>query len=159
MAGKTTAIGDAIGLAVKRLGQQNTNSRVLILMTDGANTAGVVSPLKAAELAAAKQLKIYTVGIGADEMILPSLFGTRKVNPSQDLDEKTLIKIAESTGGHYYRARNSEELQNIYLRLDELEPIEKEKQYFRPRSELYVYPLALALGLAAVIALSRVRLS
>ncbi|MDO9423671.1 MAG: VWA domain-containing protein [Methylobacter sp.] len=158
LAGDNTAIGDAIGLAVKRLKGEYTNSRVLILMTDGANTAGEVSPLKAAELAAANHLKIYTIGIGADEMIVRSFFGNRKVNPSVDLDEKTLIKIAESTGGQYYRARNTDELNNIYMRLDELEPVEKDKQYFRPRSELYFWPLSLALGLAAVIALSKVRL-
>jgi len=159
LAGDNTAIGDAIGLAVKRLKNEQANSRVLVLMTDGANTAGEVSPLKAAELAAANHLKIYTIGIGADEMIVRNFFGNRKINPSADLDEKTLIKIAESTGGQYYRARNTDELNNIYMRLDELEPVEKDKQYFRPRSELYYWPLSLALGLAAIIALSRVRLS
>ncbi len=159
LAGDNTAIGDAIGLAVKRLKNEQVNSRVLVLMTDGANTAGEVSPLKAAELAADNHLKIYTIGIGADEMIVRSFFGNRKVNPSVDLDEKTLIKIAESTGGQYYRARNTDELNNIYMRLDELEPVEKDKQYFRPRSELYYWPLSLALGLAAAIALSKVRLS
>jgi len=159
LAGDNTAIGDAIGLAVKRLKSEQANSRVLVLMTDGANTAGEVSPLKAAELAAANHLKIYTIGIGADEMIVRSFFGNRKINPSVDLDEKTLIKIAESTGGQYYRARNTDELNNIYMRLDELEPVEKDKQYFRPRSELYYWPLSLALVLAAVIALSKVRLS
>ncbi|MGZ8239382.1 MAG: vWA domain-containing protein, partial [Methylobacter sp.] len=140
LAGENTAIGDAIGLAVKRLKNQPGNSRVLVLMTDGANTAGEVSPLKAAELAAENNLKIYTIGIGADEMIVRSFFGNRKVNPSTDLDEKTLIKIAETTGGHYYRARNTDELNNIYMRLDELEPIEKDKQYFRPRTELFYWP-------------------
>lgn len=159
LAGDNTAIGDAIGLAVKRLKNEQANSRVLVLMTDGANTAGEISPLKSAELAAANHLKIYTIGIGADEMIVRNFFGTRKVNPSVDLDEKTLIKIAESTGGFYYRARNTEELNNIYMRLDELEPAEKDKQYFRPHSELYYWPLSLALMLAAAIALSRVRLS
>ena len=158
LAGDNTAIGDAIGLAVKRLKNEQANSRVLVLMTDGANTAGEVSPLKAAELAAAQHLKIYTIGIGADEMIVRSFFGNRKVNPSVDLDEKTLIKIAESTGGQYYRARNTDELNNIYMRLDELEPVEKDKQYFRPRSELYFWPLSVALALAAFIAMSKVRL-
>lgn len=159
LAGENTAIGDAIGLAVKRLKNQPDNSRVLILLTDGANTAGEVSPLKAAELAAANHLKIYTIGVGADEMIVRSFFGNRKVNPSQDLDENTLVKVAESTGGRYFRARNAAELENIYMLLDKLEPIEKDKQYFRPRSELYVWPLSLALGLAAFICLSRLRLS
>ena len=146
-----TSIGDAIGLAVKRLTQEDENSRVLILLTDGANTAGEVSPLKAAELAANEQLKIYTIGVGADEMLIRSLFGSRKVNPSKDLDEKTLKAIAEKTGGRYFRARNTEELGEIYQILDELEPVEKDKQYFRPRKELYFYPLALALFLVAVI--------
>lgn len=158
LAGDNTAIGDAIGLAVKRLGDQPANSRVLILMTDGANTAGEIAPLKAAELAAAKQLKIYTIGIGADEMVVQSFFGKRTVNPSADLDEDTMIKIAEQTGGHYYRARNAQELENIYLRLDELEPIEKDKQYFRPRTELFYWPLALAFCLIGVVCLQRVNL-
>lgn len=159
LAGDNTAIGDAIGLAVKRLKNQPANSRVLILMTDGANTAGEVSPLKAAELAADNQLKIYTIGIGADEMIVRSFFGNHKVNPSRDLDEKTLIKIAETTGGRYFRARNADELNNIYMLLDKLEPIEKDKQYYRPRSELYFWPLALALIITGFLCLSKVRLS
>ena len=158
LAGDNTAIGDAIGLAVKRLKNQPANSRVLILLTDGANTAGEVSPLKAAELAAASQLKIYTIGVGADEMIVRTFFGSRKVNPSRDLDENTLVKVAESTGGRYFRARNSDELNNIYMLLDKLEPVEKDKQYFRPQTELYVWPLGMALALVTFICLSRVRL-
>ncbi len=157
LAGDNTAIGDAIGLGVKRLKDQQVNSRVLILLTDGANTAGEVSPLKAAELAAEHQLKIYTIGIGADEMLVRSFFGARKVNPSQDLDEATLTAIAEKTGGVYFRARNTDELDKIYRLLDQLEPVEKDKQYFWPRSELYYWPLSAALLLSAVIALSRVR--
>jgi Ca-activated chloride channel homolog len=151
LAGDNTAIGDAIGLAIKRLKNQPTDSRVLILLTDGANTAGEVSPLKAAELAAANKLKIYTIGVGADEMIVRSFFGSRKVNPSTDLDENTLVKIAESTGGRYFRARSADELNNIYMLLDQLEPIEKDKQFFRPRSDLFYWPLALALLLAGII--------
>jgi len=155
LAGENTAIGDAIGLAVKRLRKQKTESRVLILLTDGANTAGEVKPLKAAELAADNQLKIYTIGIGADEMVIRSFFGSRKVNPSSDLDEKTLKAIAEKTGGRYFRARNTEELNQIYQLLDELEPVEKDKQYFRPKTELYHWPLAIALILASFISVSR----
>ena len=159
LAGENTAIGDAIGLAVKRLKNQPADSRVLVLLTDGANTAGEITPIKAAELAKDNQLKIYTIGVGADEMIVRSFFGNRKVNPSRDLDEKTLIKVAESTGGKYFRARNSDELNNIYMLLDQLEPVEKDKQYFRPHSELYPWPLSLALGLVSFICATRVRLS
>ena len=159
LAGENTAIGDAIGLAVKRLKSQPSDSRVLILLTDGANTAGEITPIKAAELAKDNQLKIYTIGVGADEMIVRSFFGNRKVNPSRDLDENTLVKVAESTGGKYFRARNSDELNNIYMLLDQLEPIEKDKQYFRPHSELYPWPLGLALVLVSFIVATRVKLS
>lgn len=159
LAGESTAIGDAIGLAVKRLKNQQVDSRVLILLTDGANTAGEVSPIKAAELAAEHHLKIYTIGIGADEMIVRSFFGAHKVNPSADLDEKTLTAIADKTGGRYFRARNTEELEQIYQILDQLEPVEKDKQFFRPRTELYYWPLSIALLLATVIVVIRLRLS
>jgi Ca-activated chloride channel homolog len=159
LAGDKTAIGDAIGLAVKRLKNQPADSRVLILLTDGANTAGEVSPIKAAELAAQNKLKIYTIGVGADEMIVRSFFGSRKINPSADLDENTLVKVAEITGGKYFRARNTDELNNIYMLLDKLEPIEKDKQYFRPRTELYFWPLSLALVLAGIVCLTRVKAS
>jgi len=157
LAGESTAIGDAIGLAIKRLKSQEASSRVLILLTDGANTAGNVTPLKAAELAAEHQLKIYTIGIGADEMIVKSFFGSRKVNPSRDLDEKTLTAIAEKTGGQYFRARDTAELTKIYQMLDELEPVEKDKQYFRPHSELFFWPLGLALIITFLISAIRLR--
>ncbi|GAW86279.1 Ca-activated chloride channel homolog [Bathymodiolus platifrons methanotrophic gill symbiont] len=158
LAGENTAIGDAIGLAVKRL-QSQTDSRVLILLTDGANTAGEVSPIKAAEIAAQHHLKIYTIGIGADEMIVRSFFGSQRVNPSRDLDEKTLTVIAEKTGGRYFRARNTDELKQIYHLLDELEPVEKDKQFFRPRSELFFWPLSIALLLVSIISFTRIRLT
>ena len=119
LAGRETAIGDAIGLAIKRLKKQSAGSRVLILLTDGANTAGEVKPRKAAELAAEQGLKIYTIGIGADEMVVSSLFGSRIVNPSSDLDEDTLKAIADRTGGRYFRARNTRELEKIYSRSEE----------------------------------------
>ncbi|HEC57943.1 hypothetical protein LCGC14_2067380 [marine sediment metagenome] len=154
-----TSIGDAIGLAVKRMEDQQANTHVLILLTDGANTAGEISPLQAADLAASHQLKIYTIGIGADEMIVRSLFGAQRVNPSLDLDEKTLTAIADKTGGQYFRARNTEELEKIYTLLDQLEPVEKDKQYFRPLSELYPWPLGLALFIAAIVSIRRLRWS
>ena len=155
LAGKETAIGDAIGLAIKRLKDNPANSRVLILLTDGANTAGEVTPLKAAELAAEEKLKIYTIGIGADEMVRYSIFGAQRINPSADLDEKTLTAIADKTGGKYFRARNTEELNKIYQLLDSLEPVEQESQSFRPVSALYYWPLSIALLLATIITLLR----
>ncbi len=145
LAGEKTAIGDAIGLAVKRMQGGPAQERILILLTDGANTAGQVSPLKAAELAAGQGLKIYTIGIGADEMVVGSFFFERRVNPSVDLDEKSLRAIAEQTGGRYFRARDTAELEQIYAMLDKLEPVEKEQEVFRPVSALYPWPLGLAL--------------
>jgi len=153
-----TSIGDAIGLAVKHLKNEQDNSRVLILLTDGANTAGEITPLQAAQLAADNELKIYTIGIGADEMIVRSFFGNRKVNPSRDLDEETLRAIADKTQGRYFRARNKEELEAIYQLLDQLEPVEKDKQFYRPMSELYPWPLAMALLLSALIVVFKQRL-
>jgi len=155
LAGDNTAIGDAIGLAVKRLSKQSIDSRVLILLTDGANTAGEITPIKAAELASIRKLKIYTIGVGADKLIVRSLFGSRTVNPSSALDEKTLTAIAKLTGGKYYRAKNTEALQKIYEILDELEPIEKDKQTFRPMSELFMWPLGVSFVLALLLLLIR----
>jgi Ca-activated chloride channel family protein len=152
-----TSIGDAIGLAVKQLKDDKASSRVLILLTDGANTAGAITPIQAAQVAESHALKIYTIGIGADEMIVRSLFGNRKVNPSRDLDEKTLKAIASKTGGRYFRARNKEELEQIYQLLDQLEPVEKDKQYYRPMKELYIWPLSLSLLLLAMLSLLRWR--
>lgn len=153
LAGKETAIGDAIALAVKRLRAERAGERVLVLMTDGANTAGEIEPLKAAEIAASEGLKIYTIGIGADEMLVRSLFGTRRVNPSVDLDEVTLQAIASKTGGRYFRARDTAELARIYALLDEIEPAAKEERQFRPRHELFPWPLALALLLGTGLTL------
>ena len=158
LAGKTTAIGDAIGLAVKRLREQDEQSRVLVLLTDGANTAGAVDPLAAADLAAREGLKIYTIGIGADEMIIRSFFRTRRINPSADLDEETLRAIADKTGGRYFRARDIEQLENIYKVLDQLEPIEKDVQRFRPQLALFHWPLAAALVIMMIVLVLRHRL-
>jgi Ca-activated chloride channel family protein len=152
LAGDKTAIGDAIGLGVKRLRDNPADQRVLILLSDGANTAGTVAPLQAAELAARAGLKIYTIGIGADEMIVEDFFGSRRVNPSQDLDEPTMRGIAEKTGGRYFRAKDMAELEEIYRLLDQLEPVERDKRYYRPRTELYPWPLGAALLLSAGLA-------
>jgi Ca-activated chloride channel family protein len=156
LAGKSTAIGDAIGLAVKRLRSRDETQRILILLTDGANTAGAVNPLDAADLAAREGLKIYTIGIGADKMMVRDFFGTRYVNPSAELDEISLKAIAEKTGGRYFRARNTQELHEIYTLLDNLEPIEQETHHFRPKTALFPWPLAVALMLCAVLAVGRI---
>jgi len=156
-AGQETAIGDAIGLAVKRLKERPAQSRVLILLTDGQDTASSVQPLDAARLAGDLGIRIYTIGIGADEMTLPGLFGSsfgsRQVNPSAELDEASLQEIARLTGGQYFRARNPRELANIYQLLDQLEPVEQDAATYRPRQALGYLPLALAILLSFGLAL------
>lgn len=155
IAGKETAIGDAIGLAIKRLTDTEAHHRVLVLLTDGANTAGAMDPLKAAQLAAQAGLRIYAIGMGADELRIdmPGPFGSRLVNPSQDLDEKALQRITQVTGAKYFRARDTAGLEAIYEALDELEPATADKQTFRLVRELYVWPLGVALLISAVMAL------
>ena len=155
LAGKETAIGDSIGLAIRTLEDAGVEQgrRVLILLTDGANTAGSVEPRKAAELAAQRKVVIYTIGIGADALTVRSLFGLRQINPSADLDEETLTAIADMTGGRYFRARDTQEFAEIYKILDALEPAESDERGFRPIKELFYWPLGaaalLAVGAAA----------
>ncbi len=147
MAGRATAIGDAIGLAVKRLRERPQQHRVLVLLTDGANTAGNLTPDKATEIPADAGVRIHTIGIGATTTTQRGLFGSRQVNPSRDLDEDLLNRIADSTGGEYFRARSLEELQAVYREIDRLEPLELEGKPWRPVTELYVLPMGMALGL------------
>ena len=157
LAGQRTAIGDAIGLALKRLQNSPEKNRVLILMTDGANTAGNVTPLDAADMAAAKGLKIYTVGIGSENNAMRDMFGFQLLNPNADLDETTLKAIADKTGGHYFRARDTEEFQKIYAELDRLEPVSKTAEYWRPQQELFRWPLLIALLLSLLVGVLRLR--
>src|SRR5690606_11260654 len=131
-AGRATAIGEAIAIAIKRLEGQPASSKVLILLSDGADTASEVPPLEAAKLAARHHLKIHTVGVGAGEMTARGLFGQRTINPSSDLDEESLTAIAEITGGRYFRARDPQQLVEIYNTLDALEPIDQEAETLRP---------------------------
>ena len=152
LAGKRTAIGDAIGLAVKRLRNQPQANRVLVLLTDGANTAGTVDPQKAADIAASEGVRIYTIGVGADERVVRGLFGQRRV-ANNELDEPALQAIAEKTGGRYFRARDIPGLEKIYQLLDEYEPVSQDEETFRPKRELYMWPAAAALLLSLLLAL------
>ncbi len=157
-AGTKTAIGDAIGLAIKRMIERPAKSRVVVLLTDGANNAGKVEPLEAARLAAEQGIRLYTIGIGAGEQVVRSFFGSSVVNPSRDLDEDTLQEIASLTGGKYYRAKNVEELEKIYVELDKIEPVDQDAEIFRPRDPLFYWPMTLALLLSvALVLLGRAR--
>jgi Ca-activated chloride channel family protein len=153
-AGERTAIGDGIGMAVKRLKSSQSNSRVLILLTDGSNTAGSLTPEQATNLATKVKLKVYSIGIGAEEMMVPGLFGSRRVNPSRDMDESELKQIAAATGGRYFRAANTQDLEAIYALLDKLEPVEHEAKTIRPQKSLAYLLLANALGISFLLALA-----
>lgn len=153
--GQSTAIGEGLGIAAKTFINSNAPQRVIILLSDGTNTAGVIQPMEAAELAARSNVTIYTIGIGAEALEQRTFFSTRTVNPSQDLDEKTLTDIAKLTGGQYFRARDPQELAQIYQLIDQMEPINTAQQTWRPRDELFRYPLAIALLLTVVLALLR----
>ena len=152
IAGGKTAIGDAIGLAVKRLLDRPAANRVLILLTDGVNNVGEVSPIQAAKLAAQEGITIYTIGFGADQMEVSGLLFNRTVNPSAELDTKTLTEIASLTGGIYQRARSTQELAGIYAALDALEPIEVDQETYRPEKSLFFWPLGSALILSLLVA-------
>lgn len=143
IAGKNTAIGDAIGLAVKRLRQRPAQSRVLVLITDGANNGGEIDPMVAAQLAADEGVRIYAIGIGADPQ-QSGAFGSFGFS-ALDLDETSLRAITDVTGGEYFRARNQAELEQIELTLDRLEPVAQQPTLARPALALYPWPLALAL--------------
>lgn len=152
IAGKNTAIGDAIGLAVKRLRLRPANSRVLILVTDGANTGGEVAPLTAARLAAGEGVTLYTIGIGTDaaQANAEGLYG---LNPALDLDEPLLREIAAVTGGEYFRARSQEELRAVARTLDRLEPVAQTPTTVLQSTPLYPWPLAAAVLLSLLLVL------
>ena len=165
LAGRETAIGDAIGLAVKRLKTQaatqpSSKPNVLILLTDGVNTAGMLDPLKAAELARDNGVRIHAIAFGGEGGGL-SVFGIPLHLPGggEDIDETTLKRIAELTGGKEFRARDTEQLAGIYAEIDRLEPVKRPGQSVRPRIERYPWPLGigLACGLLAFAAPRRVR--
>ncbi|KGJ97925.1 vWA domain-containing protein [Colwellia psychrerythraea] len=132
MAGQSTAFGDAIGLAISVFEQSNTQNRVLIVLTDGNDTASKVPPVEAAKVAAAHDIKIYTIAIGD-----PSAIGEEKV----DLD--VLNEMAEITQGKSFQALNSDELLAVYAEIDKLEPQQFDSLSFRPRVSIHHYPIAL----------------
>ncbi len=149
--GSKTAIGEGIGLATKTFIDSDAPQRVMILLSDGSNTAGVLDPMRAAEIAKKYHAVIYTVGVGAGEMEVQDFFFSHTVNTAQDLDEKTLIAIAKTTGGQYFRARNSKELTTIYDTINHLQPVTQATQTWRPQAEWFPYPLSAALLLSLIL--------
>ncbi|MEZ9058998.1 VWA domain-containing protein [Vibrio pelagius] len=153
--GTQTAIGDGIGLATKTFVDSDAPQRVMILLSDGSNTAGVLDPLEAADIAKKFDTTIYTVGVGAGEMVVKEFFMSRKVNTAEDLDERTLMDIAERTGGQYFRARDSQDLATIYDTINSLEPISGAIKVWRPQQEWFHWPLTVAIALSLILLVIR----
>jgi len=155
VAGGKTAIGNAIGLAIKQFIRKETDDRILILLTDGINNAGELKPLTAARLAAQENIRIYTIGVGGGSPKISGplgmIFGINARSTS-DLDEPTLKKIAEVTGGKYFYADNTDKLREVYRRLNAYEPVMQEDQIYRPTDSLTHYPLALAFVFSLLLA-------
>lgn len=154
-AGNGTAIGEAIGLGIKRLRERPASQRVMILLTDGANTSGELDPQRAAELAARAGVKIHTIGIGSDAAERQSILGFVRTRSGSDLDEESLTQIAENTGGRYFRARDINELVEVYRELNRIETIEQEGESIRPQVALAYWLLAVAALLLALLTLLR----
>jgi Ca-activated chloride channel family protein len=155
LAGTETAIGDAIAVAVKRLSALPEQARVLVLLTDGVNNAGSISPREAARAAKAAGVRIYTIGIGATQMRVPGFFGSQLVNPSADLDADMLTTIAKETGGQFFRATDGNQLADAYRAVDALEPMPQHGPTLRPRHELFRWPLLAAIALLLLVIVPR----
>ena len=151
LAGRETALGDSIVLATRHLAKLPARSRVLVLLTDGVNTAGSVQPLDAARLAASAGVRIYTIGIGSADSQSISVFGMRIPGPDEDLDVGTLSAIAVNTGGKFFRASDADQLAAAYRSIDALEPLARGRSLLRPREERYPWPLGVAMLLACAL--------
>ena len=149
LAGDQTAIGDGLGLAIKQLLTVPQKSRAIILLTDGVNNAGSVTPLSAARIAEKEHIKLYTIGMGSDEVQIQTPFGRQTIKA--DLDIKTLQEMSNMTGGEFFRAENAQELVKIYQEINQLEPISQQQQELRSITLLYPWPLGLALLLSLLL--------
>jgi len=159
LAGRHTAIGDAIGLAVKTMRKQEARHKVLVLVTDGSSTAGFENPVIAARVASQQGLTIYTIGVGTDAQTLSRTYGQSGIPTGVALNERVLGRIADVTGGEYFRATNTAALEKIYLALDKLEPVEYQYQSHRPRDELFTWPLAAGIIIMVVFTAWSIRSS
>lgn len=133
-----TAIGMGVGVAINRLKESESKSKVIILMTDGENNYGELSPIDATKLAKELGIKIYTIGIGAYERNVPSFFGVMRKVKNIELDENLLTKMAEETNGKYFRASDEKSFEEIFSEINKLEKTEIEKQDFVQKEELYM---------------------
>ena len=153
LAGQATAIGDALGLSVKHLHERPEGERVLVLLSDGENNAGVLDPKRAAELARDAGVRVYTIGVGTGAANGNPRAQRRPVNGPAGADEATLREIATITGGRYFRADDTESLVGVYREIDALEPTSGDPATVRPVRALFPWPLAGALALSGLLGL------
>lgn len=150
IAGEGTAIGDGLALSLKRLKNVPGKSKVVILLTDGRNNSGKISPQKAAEIARSLGIKVYTIGIGTQGPVpfpQQTIFGTRMIYVHLDLDQETLEGIAKTTGGHYFFATDTHKLETIYDEIGRLEKTKAKIKHYQIAEELYVYFALAGIGL------------
>ena len=156
LAGRHTAIGDAIGIAIKAITESGAGHKVLILVTDGSNTAGFEDPLLAAAAASQQGLTIHTIGVGSDIETLIRIYGRHNIPEGVLLNEPVLRRIAKVSGGSYFRATSTDALERIYLELDRLEPLEHEYRVHQPRTELFFWPLLAGLAILSLLLVSKI---
>ncbi|PCJ25245.1 MAG: VWA domain-containing protein [Rickettsiales bacterium] len=144
MAGASTAIGDAIGIAVREIRSRPKKSRILILLTDGADTSSNIPPIEAAKIAKHYGIRVYVIGVGRSGPVpYPNQFGQISM-VEIGMDEEMLAKIAAITGGQYFKATDSTALEVIYDKIDKMEKIEINMLGYKIRQPLYRYPLGFA---------------
>ena len=149
IAGNQTAMGDALAMAVQSVASVPNNNRIVILMSDGFANAGNINMEDAIKVAKEANVKVYTIGIGSDRQTIQDMFGFVQMNSTLDLDEDTLRQIATETGGQYFRAKSSSDLQKIYDLINQLEAVKTEDVFVRPRREIAFYFILFALALWA----------
>jgi Ca-activated chloride channel family protein len=150
-AGRATAIGDALGISLKRLEDIESRSNIIILLTDGRSNSGEFEPLAAAAIAKEKGVKVYTIGVGgkgrAPFLVNDPIFGKRYIYQRVDMDEETLKAVAKETGGLYFRAQDMAGLQKIYTTIDQMEKTQVKMKVFAEYNDLYLYLLLPAFGM------------
>lgn len=151
IAGRSTAIGDAIGLAIRTLRNDPATNKAIVLLSDGTNNAGSVEPESAAELARSLNIRIHTIALGSEDGQI-SGYATAQ---SADLDETTLKSVADIAGGAFFRARTSDDLQSVYKAIDQLETADVEAPPVILKHDLHSWPLFALLILMIVITFIR----
>lgn len=151
MAGRSTAIGDAIGLAIQTLRDDPADSKAIILLSDGTNNAGSVEPESAAELALSLNIRIHTIALGSEDGVITG-YNTAQ---SADLDEQTLQSVSQIAGGQFFRARTLDDLKSVYAAIDTLETADVDAPPVVLRRDLRLWPLAALLIVLLMMAGAR----